>query len=242
MIESKENKKIKYIRHLRENKFMKEEKKFVVEGDHLVKEAKLSGVLLETYSTYERDYGVLNNVVSKNVMDYISTLPSSTDVIGVCKFIDNKEELGKRIIILDNVQDPGNIGTIIRSAKAFNVDTVVLGKGTVKKYNEKVIRSSQGMLFKVNIIEEDLKTFIPRLKDDGYLVYGTDVVAGKDVKNVNLEGKVALVLGNEGNGVSQDLKELVNDNLYIKINDDCESLNVAVAASILMYEMAKGDE
>lgn len=242
MIESKENKKIKYIRHLRENKFMKEEKKFVVEGDHLVKEAKLSGVLLETYSTYERDYGVLNNVVSKNVMDYISTLPSSTDVIGVCKFIDNKEELGKRIIILDNVQDPGNIGTIIRSAKAFNVYTVVLGKGTVKKYNEKVIRSSQGMLFKVNIIEEDLKTFIPRLKDDGYLVYGTDVVAGKDVKNVNLEGKVALVLGNEGNGVSQDIKELVNDNLYIKINDDCESLNVAVAASILMYEMAKGDE
>ncbi len=242
MIESKENKKIKYIRHLRENKFMKEEKKFVVEGDHLVKEAKLSGVLLETYSTYERDYGVLNNVVSKNVMDYISALPSSTDVIGVCKFIDNKEELGKRIIILDNVQDPGNIGTIIRSAKAFNVDTVVLGKGTVKKYNEKVIRSSQGMLFKVNIIEEDLKTFIPRLKDDGYLVYGTDVVAGKDVKNVNLEGKVALVLGNEGNGVSQDIKELVNDNLYIKINDDCESLNVAVAASILMYEMAKGDE
>lgn len=242
MIESKENKKIKYIRHLRENKYMKEEKKFVVEGDHLVKEAKLSGVLLETYSTYERDYGVLNNVVSKNVMDYISALPSSTDVIGVCKFIDNKEELGKRIIILDNVQDPGNIGTIIRSAKAFNVDTVVLGKGTVKKYNEKVIRSSQGMLFKVNIIEEDLKTFIPRLKDDGYLVYGTDVVAGKDVKNVNLEGKVALVLGNEGNGVSQDIKELVNDNLYIKINDDCESLNVAVAASILMYEMAKGDE
>lgn len=242
MIESKENKKIKYIRHLRENKFMKEEKKFVVEGDHLVKEAKLSGVLLETYSTYERDYGVLNNVVSKNVMDYISTLPSSTDVIGVCKFIDNKEELGKRIIILDNVQDPGNIGTIIRSAKAFNVDTVVLGKGTVKKYNEKVIRASQGMLFKVNIIEEDLKTFIPRLKNDGYLVYGTDVIGGKDVKNVNLEGKVALVLGNEGNGVSQDIKELVNDNLYIKINDDCESLNVAVAASILMYEMAKGDE
>lgn len=242
MIESKENKKIKYIRHLRENKFMKEEKKFVVEGDHLVKEAKLSGILLETYSTYERDYGVLNNVVSKNVMDYISTLPSSTDVIGVCKFIDNKEELGKRIIILDNVQDPGNIGTIIRSAMAFNVDTVVLGKGTVKKYNEKVIRASQGMLFKVNIIEEDLKTFIPRLKNDGYLVYGTDVIGGNDVKKVNLEGKVALVLGNEGNGVSQDIKELVNDNLYIKINDDCESLNVAVAASILMYEMAKGDE
>lgn len=242
MIESKENKKIKYIRHLRENKFMKEEKKFVVEGDHLVKEAKLSGVLLETYSTYERDYGVLNNVVSKNVMDYISTLPSSTDVIGVCKFIDNKEELGKRIIILDNVQDPGNIGTIIRSAKAFNVDTVVLGKGTVKKYNEKVIRASQGMLFKVNIIEEDLKTFIPHLKNDGYLVYGTDVIGGNDVKKVNLESNVAIVLGNEGNGVSQDLKELVNDNLYIKINDDCESLNVAVAASILMYEMAKGDE
>ena len=75
---------------------------------------------------------------------------------------------GNKIIILDDVQDPGNLGTIIRSAKAFNIDTVVLSLGCVKKYNEKVVRAAQGMLFKVNVVTKDLKYFIPYLKENGY--------------------------------------------------------------------------
>lgn len=238
-IESKENKKIKYLNKLRTIKFMQEEKKFIVEGKHLVQEALNANVLLETYSTSEVDYGVLNNLVSPLIMKHISNLSSSSNVVGICKFIPEASDLGDKIIILDNVQDPGNLGTIIRSAKAFNIDTVVLGLNSVKKYNEKVIRAAQGMLFKVNVISRKLNDLIPYLLENGYKLYGTDVNEGVSLDNADLSGKVAVVMGNEGNGISYELKEILKENIYIKTNEDCESLNVAVAASIIMYEVGK---
>lgn len=238
MIESKENKKIKYIRHLKDAKFMKEEKKFVVEGDHLVKEAYSAGILLETFSIKEVSYGVLNNVITDSVMASISSLKSKPDVIGVCKFMDEDETLGDKIIILDNVQDPGNIGTIIRSAKAFNIDNVVLGITCASKYNDKVIRASEGMIFKQNVLIKELKYFIPYLKSLGYTVFGTDVVSGVDIKSINKKGKIAVVMGNEGAGISNDIKSFLDKNIYIKTSSDCESLNVAIASSIIMYELS----
>jgi TrmH family RNA methyltransferase len=104
------------------------------------------------------------------------------------KYIEDSKNLGDKIVILDNVQDPGNIGTIIRTAVAFNYDTIVLSSNSVNKYNEKVIRASQGMLFKINIIEKDLIKFIPELKAQGYDVYGTNVVNGINIKEVNKNG------------------------------------------------------
>lgn len=241
MIESKDNKKIKYINKLRNNKFMNVEKKFIVEGEHLVREASVAGVLLETFSTYDVNYGVTNNEVTDSVMNYISTLPSRPDVIGICKFALDKDMLGDKIMILDNVQDPGNLGTIIRSAKAFNIDTIVLSETCVNKYNEKVIRAAQGMLFKVNVIKRNLLKFIPQLINDGYLVYGTDVVNGKSVTDIESKNKIAVVMGNEGTGITESVKDLLKENVYIKMNEACESLNVAVAASIIMYEISKGE-
>lgn len=237
MIESKDNKKIKYLNKLRNNKFMYEEKKFVIEGDHLVKEAYNAGVLLETFSINEVNYGVPNNLVSLGIMNYISNLPSKSNVIGICKFIKEDISLSDKILILDNVQDPGNLGTIIRSAKAFNINTIVLSLNCVNKYNEKVIRAAQGMLFKVNVVTKDLKYFIPYLKSIGYKVYGTDVVDGVDVKNIDKKDKIAVVMGNEGQGIEPDIKKLIDKNIYIKMSSDCESLNVAVASSIIMYEL-----
>ncbi len=241
VIESRENKKIKYLNKLRNNKFMKEEKKFVVEGKHLVQEANDADVLVETYSITEVNYNVVNNIVSPNIMRYISTLPSTSEIIGICKFIEEKDVFGDKIIILDGVRDPGNLGTIIRSAKAFNIDTIVLSKNSVNKYNEKVIRATQGMLFKVNVIERNLLDFVPTLISDGYNVYGTDVVNGNDIKSTDKKGKIAIVMGNEGIGVSEKVRNLLKENIYININDACESLNVSVAASIIMYEISKGE-
>lgn len=240
MIESKDNKKIKYLNKLRKNKYIYEENKFIIEGKHLVEEAYNSGILLETYSTYDCNYGVINTIVSDNVMSAISYLPSKPDVIGVCKLIEENNNFGNRIIILDNVQDPGNVGTIIRSAKAFNFDTVVLSLDSVNKYNEKLIRASQGMFFKTNIVTKDLKYFIPYIKNEGYNVYGTDVVNGVKVNSIN-DSKIAVVMGNEGTGITLDIKKLLDKNIYIDINSKCESLNVSVAASIIMYEINKGE-
>ena len=240
VIESKENKKIKYINKLRTNKFMNEEHKFIVEGKHLVDEANFSGILIETISTEELDYNVPNTLVTKNVMEYISFLPSKSNIIGICKFIDEKE-IGNKIIILDNVQDPGNIGTIIRSANAFNFDTVVLSLDSVNKYNDKLIRASQGMIFSMNVITKNIKEFILKLKKENYLICATDVVDGIKVNSIKGNDKVAIIMGNEGTGVSDEIKSLSDKNIYIPISKSCESLNVAVASSIIMYELNKED-
>lgn len=240
IIESKENKKIKYINKLRNNKFMNEERKFIVEGFHLIEEAYNAGILLETISVDELDYNVPNVLVTQNIMNYISILPSSSNAIGICKFTEEKK-IGNKVIVLDNLQDPGNIGTIIRSANAFNFDTIVLSDTSVNKYNDKLIRASQGMLFKTNVITRNLMEFLNTAKEENYKICITDVTDGKNVSDIKNVEKLAIIMGNEGQGVSSKIKEYSDVNLYIPMNDTCESLNVAVASSIIMYELYKED-
>lgn len=238
MITSISNDKIKQIKKLKNTKNMMEEKKFIIEGKHLIIEAKKAGVLLETLSLSDVDYGVLNTVVSNNVMKSLSSLNTSPDIIGICKMEDKDYQLKDKIIILDGIGDPGNLGTIIRSANAFGFNDIVLSNSCVKKYNDKVLRATQGMIFNMNIVTKNLTSFIPYLKENGYRVYGTNVINGINVSKVN-DDKIAVVLGSEGNGLSSDVKGLIDKNLYIKMNDTCESLNVAIAASIIMYELNK---
>ena len=157
----------------------------------------------------------------------ISSLDTPYKTIGVCKKKEEKEINGN-VLILDGLQDPGNLGTIIRSAVAFNVDTIILSKDTVDLYNPKVVRSTQGMNFHINIIRRDLENEIKALKEKGYIVYSTDVI----------NGKYAIIMGNEGNGVRENIKNLSDEKLYIKMNNDCESLNVGVATSIILYEFS----
>ena len=137
--------------------------------------------------------------------------------------------------MLDGIQDPGNLGTIIRSAVAFNFDTVVLSRNTVDLYNPKVIRSTKGMLFNMNIIVRELDSFINEL--DGYIIYGTDVINGNNIRDIDVADKLGIVIGNEGRGISSNVKDLCDKFIYIDMNNDCESLNASVAASILMYEV-----
>ena len=144
---------------------------------------------------------------------------------------------GNKILLLDRLQDPGNLGTIIRSAVAFNFDTIILSNDTVDLYNSKVLRSTQGMLFNINILRQDLTSVINELKNNNYTIYGTKVDNGNDVKKINNTNKFALIIGNEGTGISDNILKQCDKYLYIKMNNNCESLNAGVAASILMYEM-----
>ena len=237
MIESIDNKRIKEIRKLKEKKNRDKEKKYIIEGIHLVNEAYKSGNLLEVFTTSdEYDLDVNTTLISDSVMKSISVLETPYNIIGVCKYSEEKV-IGNKILLLDNIQDPGNLGTIIRSAVAFNIDTIVLNNLSVDLYNSKVLRASQGNNFYINILRKDLKEFIPFLKENKYEIYSTNVENGTELKNIKFGKKYAIIMGNEGQGVSKELQELSDKNIYINVNDNCESLNVAVATSIILYEL-----
>lgn len=237
MIESVNNEQIKEIRKLNDKKYRDETNLFLVEGDHLVKEAYKTGNLVKLILTDDiYGFDVEKLIVTDKVLKSISEL-NNTSVIGVCKKTSTVLDLGKNVVILDGVQDPGNLGTIIRSCTAFNINNLVLSKDTVDLYNSKVIRSTQGMIFNMNIIRDDISNTIKLLKDNGYIIYGTNVTNGIDIKDVKNDEKYAIIMGNEGNGISPEVSSLVDKNIYIKMNEKCESLNVAVSASIILYEL-----
>ena len=158
--------------------------------------------------------------------------------MGICKKI-KKKEIGNKVLILDDIQDPGNLGTIFRSCVAFNIETIILSNNSVDLYNDKVIRASEGMIFKVNIIRDDIIKVINNLKDNNYVIYGTKVDGGENIDKVVVAPKYALVMGNEGAGVSTKVLELCDKYLYIPMNSNCESLNVGVATSIILYSLNK---
>ncbi len=238
MYTSINNQKIKDLKKLSQKKYRDKEKLFLVEGFHLVKEAYEVGILKEVIMS---DTETLNldtkiSYASDEVLNYLSEVETSQKIIGVCSKLDN-ENIGDKVVILDDIQDPGNLGTVIRSAVAFNFDTIILSNNSVDLYNPKVVRASQGMMFKINIIRCDLNEMIPRLKKDGYKILATKVTDGKNIKSLEKLQKLCIIMGNEGNGVKDEILSLADEFIYIKMNSKCESLNVGVATSILLYEL-----
>ena len=237
---SLENAKVKDLKKLRSKKYRDRENLFLVEGEHLVLEAYKAGALKTLIIEDGVDFAmeIDTMVVSHQVLAYLSELDTPQPVMGVCTKLSTKEIKGN-VIVLDNIQDPGNLGTIIRSAVAFHIDTLLLSKDTVDPYNEKVVRASQGLLFHTNILIGELKESLEKLKEKGYCILGTKVTNGKDIKRVEKKSSFAIIMGNEGKGMSAELEPYCDDFVYIFMNEKCESLNVGVAASILMYELDK---
>lgn len=238
IITSLENNKIKKYLKLKNKKNRDEDKLFIVEGEHLVEEAIKNDLLFDllVLENYECKIDFPYTIVSNSVMKKLSDMDSLPKVIGIVKMKESNKTLGNHILILDDIQDPGNLGTIIRSSVAFNVTDIILGLGCVDLYNDKVIRSTQGLMFNINIVRCDIKEIILDLKNKGYLILGTNVNDGEDVSTI-VTSKYALVMGNEGNGVKSDIQELCDKNIYIEMNKNCESLNVGVATSIILYEL-----
>jgi len=238
MIESVNNERVKYWTKLQDKKYQEQENKFIVEGEHLVLEAKNAGKLLEVISLEEQNYGVPCTVVSEIVMKKITSLTNIPRVIGIVEMLEAREINGN-VLLLDRISDPGNMGTIIRSAVAFGIDTVVIGEGSVSIYNPKVVRATEGLMFHINIIHDNLLETIDELKSKNYTIYTTDVNGGELLEEIKFNDKVAIIMGNEGAGVSEELRNLADHKLYIKMNSLCESLNVGVATSIILYELSK---
>ena len=236
-ITSLENGKVKYWTKLKDKKYRDEEGLFIVEGDHLVLEAYKNNVIKEVILQDGIDNNLTHPVyyVTKDILKKISTMESFPTVMAVC-YKKEEQTIGNKLLLLDNLQDPGNLGAIIRSAVAFNFDTIVLGDGCVDLYNDKVIRATEGMIFNISIVKRNLHELIGALQNDNYTIYGTDL-NGINVKEIKPSDKFGVIIGNEGSGIDESLLNMCDKNIYIPINETCESLNASVAASIIMYEL-----
>lgn len=234
-ITSLNNPKVVFWAKLKMKKYRDIEHLFIVESEHLVSEALKKGIVKEIITTEEKEYEVPTYNVSTEIMKRISTLITPNKVMAVCEYL-MPDDIKGNILLLDHIQDPGNLGTIIRSAVAFNFSTIIVSEDTVDFYNDKVIRSSEGMIFNINLVKDDLLSIIPVLKEKGYKIYGTDVKKGKNIKTIDNK-QCAIIIGSEGKGMSIEVKELCDDFIYINMSKTCESLNAAVASSIIMYEV-----
>lgn len=240
LITSTDNKKIKEIVKLKQKKYRNLANKFIIETENLIEEAYLENRLEEVYILENENISLkldcpIYEVTSK-VMDKIKSVNTSK-ILGIATKKENLEYIGKRYLMLDKVSDPGNLGTIIRSASAFDIDTIILSEDCCDVYNEKTIRATEGAIFKVNIITEDLEEAINNLKKLNINIYRTDVNAGKDITEI-FKDNFCIIMGNESNGVSEKIKNQVEKSVHIKTNN-VESLNVAVATSIILYELNK---
>ena len=225
MIESVNNERVKHWTKLNDKKYQREEGLFLVEGEHIVIEAEKAGLLKEVIVLEGNDFEYENRtVVSENVMKKITSLKSPPRIVGVVEILKSREISGS-VVLLDAVSDPGNLGTL------------VLGTGCVSLYNPKVVRASEGLLFHVNIVERPLEEAIPTLQERGYKIYATDVRRGTTLKNTTFSSRTAVVMGNEGAGVREEIKAICDEYLYIEMSSQCESLNVGVATSIILYEL-----
>lgn len=243
LITSKDNGRIKEIRKILNKKYSLEKGLFIIEGENLVEEAIKNNLLKELYvlEGYECKYDFQYDEVTHEVMKSISDLKSTPRLLGVAK-IKKEEKIGKRIVILDDIQDPGNAGTIIRNAVAFGIDTVVFSKSSVSVYNEKTLRSTGGMIFNINIIIDDLEHVISQIKDNNIKVIGTSLNASKSLETLEKMDNFAIIFGNEGNGVSKDILSLCDEVIKINMNSKCESLNVAVSSGIVLYNLWSKNE
>lgn len=222
---------MKKLVKLNKSSVRKEEGLFIVETDHLVQEAKKLNLLIQAYTILD-DYDGIK--ISESDMKKICNTNTVCPVIGVCKINEHKE-ITNKVLILDKVSDPGNLGSLMRSGKAFGFNTIFCSDGCVDFYNDKVIRTSQGAIFKLNLINGDILSFITKIKET-HKVYGTHVQNGLALKEIKEKNNIAIVLGNEGSGISKEVFNILEKNIYIEM-EQTESLNVGVCGSIIMHHI-----
>ena len=251
-IESKDNKLIKEIRKLSEKKYRQKNKQFLVEGFRFVSEALhsdfevayifISKEKQEKLDLYDIEKYISENtkmiLVSESVLKSICDTQEPQGIVAVVNYQNFaiKDEEGF-YVLCDEVQDPGNMGTIIRSAHAANALGVIVTKGVVDIYNQKTLRATMGSIFHVPIIET-FETVI-QLKKQGFKLLVSSLRAKDNFYDVDLTGKLIITVGNEGNGVSTEVQDLADLLVKIPMPGKAESLNAGVAASIMMFERVR---
>ena len=255
IISSKDNEQIKHIRKLKEKKYRDEYKEYVIEGVKLIKEAieekasiktivvcddcakneKIDSKLLYEIAKYNCIY------VEEKVFKSISDVQNHQGILAVMnkeekKDINFSEEI---IIALDDIQDPGNLGTILRTIDSAGLKQIIVSKGSGDVYNPKVVRSTMGAILRINVIESDnLPETIKHLKKHKYEVIATSLDTTNSIYDIEYKKK-AIVIGNEANGVSKEVLDIADKKVKIPMLGKTESLNAAVATGIVTYEYVR---
>lgn len=253
IISSKENAFIKHIVKLKEKKYRNEYGEFIIEGAKIVKEAIMENVKIKNIVLSEDAVNsqlidkYLKNELEKidyiqvpnNIFKQITDVENPQGVLAVVEKNNNTAEVDYSkdfILILDDIQDPGNLGTIIRTADSVGLTEILVSKGTVDAYNLKVIRSTMGAIFRVKIIEcEDLLKTLNVAKNNGFKIVVTSLETKKSIYDLDLNKK-ALVIGNEANGVSDEIINIADEKAIIPMLGKTESLNASVATGVILYE------
>jgi len=248
--------KIKYILSLHKKQVRDEKKMFIIEGDKLIKEFLQSGkklLLLAAKpdfidSLLPEEKAIIDEVESASHGDLkrISSLKTPHNGVAIVPFPEYRTDTDKILknlcVALDFVQDPGNLGTIIRAAAWFGIKDIVCSENCVEVYNTKVIQASMGAILHVNVHYSNLRQFLGTAINKGVPVYGT-VIEGKSIYTLNLSKKGIILLGNESKGISEDLMPFVSEKIMIprfnKNKYGIDSLNVSMAASIVFSEFAR---
>lgn len=240
-ISSLDNPKIKFFTSLNDKRNRLQEKKFLVEGHHLCAEARSRKLLTDVLICDEKDHleEVNNYLVPYEIIKKITKTVTPQPIVGIVTMKNDFSFNDNHFILLDDISDPGNLGTIIRSAVAFDVRSIILGSNTVDIYNDKVIRATQGALFEIDFFYEDLEKAINILKSKNIKVFGTSLQNSISLYEINVPDKWAIIFGNEAHGVKKQLLMQTDQNIIIPISKRMESLNVSVSAGICLYEFQK---
>lgn len=246
-IESTQNSLVKHWKKLvTQRKEREKTEEYIVEGFHLVEEAlKHKEQIVQIIVREGVDLPLLWAIddvtivyVNESVAKEIAETEKSQGVFAHCKqrsISEDEQYDWRKVLLVDAVQDPGNIGTMIRTADAAGIDAVILGKGCVDPFNPKSLRSAQGSHFHIPVIRGDLMEWIENLQADGVRVYGTSLEESLSYRDIEKSDAFALIVGNEGSGINPQILAKTDQNVIIPILGGAESLNVAVATGILLY-------
>lgn len=243
------NTEIKSIRALGQKKYRKERRLFTVEGIKTVHELVDSSLTIDAiYSLQEFPFlasvdAQLVHIIKAKELERISALQTPNNILAVAQIPSHAETTWNSplVLILDGIRDPGNLGTIIRTAKWFGVDTIFCSEDCADAYDRKVVQSSMGALFHINISYQPLDLVIGKLKENNYTVMGA-AMRGTSIYSLNKPDKIALVIGSESHGIRTAVLEQLDQQITIPNNEHeqrIESLNAGIATSIILSELTR---
>ena len=256
IITSKDNEIIKHIRKIKKKKYRDEFNEYVIEGVKIVEEAikenvKIKQVIVcnDTTKTYEIPTHIMLEIakydciyVTDKIFNLITQVTNPQGIMAIIEKNNENNEIDysqEIIVALDDVQDPGNLGTILRTVDSIGLNQIVVSKGTADAFNSKVVRSTMGAIFRIKIIEkEDLIKTIKDMRKHHFKLLVTSLQTENSIYDIDFYKKI-IVIGNEANGVSKEIQEIADEKAKIPMLGRTESLNASVAAGIVMYEYVR---